>query len=246
MKIRKCIVVVSHPRSGTHVTMDFIRRNFPAFNTCPKVWESASKLYLSLDDEVAPDRKIVPQISAKGCLIVQTHIGGISLDLNPFLVSFGIQNPIFIYPFRAFSKTIKSFAEFSNWDGAIRKFVDAPDRFFGTTGTVGEGAELHAEWWMKQRVAVLNVDNMIRDPQSAVEALGKVIGEEPKNLSRRLPRRKIGNGAKFSELWERLSGRESTAVIVPKQLRWTTETEKHEIDRRFQNVYSALEGRSIN
>ena len=43
------VLVVTHPRSGTHLTMDLLRRNFPALRSEKRRLEPLDSLYVPLD-----------------------------------------------------------------------------------------------------------------------------------------------------------------------------------------------------
>ena len=47
--VEKAVLVSTFMRSGTHLTIDFIRKNFPVFRKSKKVFQSSSNLYFVLD-----------------------------------------------------------------------------------------------------------------------------------------------------------------------------------------------------
>jgi hypothetical protein len=71
------------------------------------------------------------------------------------------------------------------------------------------------------------------------------IGEPPAKIHQRVPGRKLCGG-KSGELVERIRGRCSTEVVVPRKLSWQGEEEKLYVDGEFQALYSELARRSIN
>ena len=48
-KLGKPITIISHPRSGTHLTIDLIRRQFISCQARKKLWEHYHKVYLSIE-----------------------------------------------------------------------------------------------------------------------------------------------------------------------------------------------------
>jgi len=48
------VVVASHPRSGTHLLIDLLRRQFAACTTVKRWWQPLDRLYLSFDSLVKP------------------------------------------------------------------------------------------------------------------------------------------------------------------------------------------------
>lgn len=246
--VRKCVVVASHPRSGTHLTIDFIRRNFPSFDTRLRIWQSARGLYWNLD-EGRSTRARFPSTNA-GYVIAKTHKGRVCFDVDRMIEQCGALNIVYVYPFRQFSRTIKGFAELMGFRGSISEFIDSKDSFFGLSKTVADCVTLHAEEWLansSHKTIFLNVDNLIRDPNRAVSVLEATLDEPATPLERRLPRPKRWRGGKISELCERLTGRESTALVVYRHpISWGNEIEQRQIDDRFKKIFTALERQQIN
>jgi len=248
--VRKCVIVASHPRSGTHLTIDFIRRNFPKLNTDLRIWQSAGGLYWNLDNTSSTGPGGRFPITRGGHVIAKTHKGGVCFDIDHVIERCGTANVLCIYPFRLFSRTIKGFAEFMSFRGSISEFVETEDRFFGLDRSVADCVTYHAKTWLQntaQRTIFLNIDNLIRDPIRAAAALEAQLDEPAVELDRRLPHSKRWKGGKISELYERMTGRESTAVVVYRSaVSWHGEAERRQIDRRFEDIWAALQSRQIN
>jgi hypothetical protein len=242
--VKKAVVVVAHPRSGTHVTLDFIRRNFPAFNPALFVWQSARELYVSLDEPEWREH-LLRQANRSDHVLMQSHLVGVqSLAGSAAIDYLHPDDAIFIYPFRRFSATMRSFAAFSQYPGSVRSFLHEPSAFYPAGRTVEDWALIHGEQWMKREPVFLDVEAMIAEPERAARKLGEVLGMEPAPLARRLPHRRVFYG-KMAEAVERLRGRESTEVKVAFEKQWTDPDEAASIDEAFSDLHADLSARSL-
>jgi hypothetical protein len=244
---RTCVFVISHPRSGTHLLIDFIRKNFQEFNRKLKPWESASLIYVGLDranwrEEIATqlrDRKETHFLlhSHYSGIVSATHLEAAE-KLKP-------ARAIVLYPFRRFSTTIKSYAEFRQFRGSIGSFLPTVDDFFGLDATVKKCVELHAEKWLQPDVHFVDTDRLALQPDIACSRLAELFNEKPVETPQRLPRRKWFGG-RLGEFAERLTGRESSEFRVDYDIPWQSAEEKAAVDEQFAGLYSELSGRRIN
>jgi hypothetical protein len=244
-KAQKCVFVVSHPRSGTHLTLDFIRRNFPPFNRPLKPWQSSSHFVVSLESP-GWELNIELQMRSYSHFLLKSHFAGFMRDVELDAIrKLDPNHTIFIYPFRQFSKTIKSFAEFSQHRGSIADFLFEQDRFFGRNAMVHDCVTEHGLHWLHRDAIFLDIDRLISNPNEACEVLAECLGEKSIEVKRRLPRQKRLYG-KYSELYERLTGRESTEVKVMHKKQWKNIDEELAVSNHFSALYAELSKRSIN
>jgi hypothetical protein len=240
----KCVVVVAHPRSGTHLTIDFIRRNFPTFNRSPHLWQGASYLFCDLD-RPQNYRKYFNESNRD--MVLKTHkfaaVDELCTQIRDII---DVHRVVFVYPFRQFSSTMKSLAEFNRFEGTVGAFLETKERYFDLGFTVAECAERHAESWMSTDAIFLNVDEMTVDPDMTATRLEAVFDEPAMDLKRRLPRKKRLGGGKFSEALERFTGRESTEVVVRYKIPWQGAGEKADVDRQFFGISAKMNKRKIN
>lgn len=242
--LRKAVVIVAHPRAGTHLTLDFIRRNFPQFNPPLAPWRSAADLYVNLD---AYDwRRQIDRLAQRtGRAIFQSHNAGLTDYVGRASVRYARPDAAFFaYPFRRFSATVRSFAEFSGWTGPVADFLGQRDGFFGTPDTVEACLRRHAERWIGREPGFVDVDRLRADPETSVGRLADWLGEAAAARRRPLPRHKALDG-KLAELVQRLTGRESTEVKIPRRLEWSNPDEAAAIDARFADLYAELAARSV-
>jgi hypothetical protein len=240
--VKRAVVVVSHPRSGTHVTLDFIRRNFPEFNPSLCLWQSARELYVSLD---TPDwrERLLRQAHRSDHILMQSHWAGV----EPIAAMAGIdylqpEEVVFVYPFRRYSATMRSLAAFCQYPGRVDTFLKERSTFY--EGTVEDCALRHGERWIPRDPVFLDVDALLAQPDQAAERLGGVLGVSPAPLQRRLPHRRVFQG-KWAEAVERLTGRESTEVQIHFEKDWSDPDEPAQIDARFEGLHRDLSARSL-
>lgn len=241
------VFVVSHPRSGTHLLADFIRKNFCKFNRRLKPWESASGLLISLDDINWRDHITAQLHDRKEThLLLFSHFAGLRTATHQEAKDrLQPARSVFLYPFRRFSTTMKSYAEFRRFRGPVASFLGQPDDFFGLAETVKRCIELHADTWLQLGAHFIDVDRLAADPEATCRRLAQLFDEPACAIGRRLPRRKRLAG-RAGELVERLTGRESTELRVTYNIPWQGSHECEEIDRQFAPLYSALSQRRIN
>lgn len=242
-KVQKCLFVVSHPRSGTHLLIDFIRRNFPAFDPELMPWHSAAKLYLRLD---GPNWRSEISAFRRSHVLAQSHQAGYVNESD--VEACEVLEPratIYLYPFRRFSQVIKSFAEFRGAAPPISAILKQKDTFFGKASCVAETVHAHAATWIDRNAHFVDCDALLTDPENTCSRMARLLGESPAQIHQRVPARKLCGG-KPGELVERLRGRCSTEVLVPRKLSWRDEEEKLYVDSEFQALYSELARRSIN
>jgi hypothetical protein len=242
--VKRAVVVVAHPRSGTHITLDFIRRNFPEFDPSLYIWQSARELYVCLDTPDWRDNLLL-QANRSDHIMMQSHLAGVqALEATAAVDYLQPEEVVFIYPFRRYSATMRSLAAFCQYPGRVDSFLGEKSSFFDGDYTVEDGAHIHGERWLPRDPVFLDIEALIGDPNRAAEKLGDVLGVDPAPLTRRLPRRRIFNG-KMAEVIERLAGRESTEVKVSFEKGWADPEEPVAIDERFEALRADLVARSI-
>jgi ribosomal protein L44E len=237
---RNCIIVASHPRSGTHLVIDFIRRNFPDYNRKLYPWQTSSYFLYNLDHP----RTIVSSdhINSYGNIIIKTHqfrnIGIILDKVNEIVKPRRIK---LIYPYRRFSRTLKSFAEFQKFDKSIVEFLERKDEYFNSGDSIELTARAHSECWMESGLPIfLNVDELLSDVDTVSQALSAALEEPLLGINRRVPRKKRLYGGKMSELIQRCTRRESTEVKINYKIACSQSDLKY-VDGKFESLYNKLE-----
>ena len=242
----KLAVIISHPRSGTHLAIDFLRRNFASFNLPLSFGDSASLLYLNADNPEWERRlEAARNRWPRHGLIIHSHQAGLDpARRHALLEALRPQAPVVLYPFRRMSETLRSFAEYCAYRGDLRRWPGTADPFFGTPRSVGSCLEAHAQASLAAGSTPLDMDQLLTYPCHTSARLGSLLRETPLELIRRVPHKKISS-CRVGELFERLRGRESTAVVVPRQARPQAE-DLARLEDSFSMTHRALSLCSVN
>lgn len=73
------ILLLSHPRSGTHLSIDLLRKNFPNLRSRKPIFAPMSALYVSLDavlscsENTVPNRRVAVGLLQNAFPIIKTH-----------------------------------------------------------------------------------------------------------------------------------------------------------------------------
>jgi len=228
--IRQPILIASHPRSGTHLTIDFLRKQFSACASWKYPGEPLDYLYLALEGFTPKNsqgfekkaRTILKRCAAAGSTstlrpLFKTHAYPQLHYLakqHPDLHDQVIQNATQIYVVRdgrsvlcSFHLFMQSFAPATRCPISefLRQQVNGRSR-------VKAWAD-HVEAWMAQpNVHLLKFEDLIHNPQNTLESLGTLLDLTPRYVEPLLPRspKNIWQGR-----WARLTQwqPESTAII---------------------------------
>ncbi len=225
------ILVASHERSGTHLTIDLLRRHFPACSVSMKPLESPHNAYLSLDRFFKDAHRPITEAEAERALArapalpLKTHaepdLHEIKPDAKPAVAEV-VEDSAKIYIVRDPVRVLCSyFAWMHSWRGPetgdFATFLREPA---GRHRTRVERWAAHARRWSrKDAVLTIRYEDLTDDPE---QILRRVAAWTERRLRLRkplLPRRVRGVRSK---LLTRLTGRyESTNLAGP-----TTRTPK--------------------
>ena len=125
----------------------------------------------------------------------------------------------------------------------MREFLYTRDLYFNQRATVYELMLRHAQWALNYTVPI-DIDELLARPAEHVEALAREFGWTSRRLKKPLPPKRVGKGW-FSELIERLRGRASSEVLIPRGKLPTATIE--EIDERGElaDAYRELKRRAL-
>jgi len=235
-------VVVSFPRTGTHLTMDFVRRNFEEFRNRLLPWESSERLYYNLEIRNSEEEKEHSDSAAEGGhpLGNENHLAALRNDnfivkthdlafqehwmLPKLMKAAGNRRVTFLYPFRKMSRSVASFQAYQHTlfshlepnpvPEDLREFLYSRDLYFNQGATVYELMLRHAQWALNYTVPI-DIDDLLARPEEHVEALAREFGWTSRHLDKPLPPKRVGRGW-FSELIERVRGRASSEVLIPR------------------------------
>lgn len=233
------VVVASHPRSGTHLTIDVLRRHFAACAVAKRPGQRLDQLYLNVDEvmrrdgPMSDDRALgilrgAPRVPVKSHLradYTRDHSAAVYPGRLPDRwVELLEGRARFLYVIRDGRDVLASYKVFAQaWDpdarGTVTQFLRSET---GGRNRVRVWAD-HVEGWLaRPEVVVVRFEELVRSPVTAIDQLGAVLGEPPLGIEPPLP-------PATTRLWagrlDRLRGRTpaSTATLAragETTLRW--------------------------
>ena len=255
-RVGQPIVVASHPRSGTHLTIDLLRKQFESCKASTRIGETLHHLYLNLDAmTVVAERYDVGD--AIGLLqraqtpTVKTHSLP-TLDMfsgaERALAEQVLEKSVLIYVARDCRDVICSMYQ---WERSRHESFDATLSWYlrNPLGRNSYAAERdqsgmtylekwveHVNAWRSQsNVLLIRFEDILSHPEKIITTIARHTGLEPLYERPLLPQ-KIRYGGRLADYWRRLTGyQESTAVLGRKPedraLNWHEEFSKE--DRQY-------------
>jgi hypothetical protein len=209
------ILIASHRRSGTHLTLDLLRRNFPACRPRMLPLENPHDSYLNLDrfeagHKVACDEPEALRILGKSARpLLKTHSEPDFTEIDPARRAFLdglLAKTKTVYVWRDGKKVMCSM-----W--TWRRVFDASARvpfaeFIRQTDERGRSrvrvwGEHVSAWRAHEGVMVIDFDRIVRDTHALLDELGVFIGESPVVQAPPLPR---SNTTRLQSYLSRLTG----------------------------------------
>ena len=197
------IVIATHPRSGTHLTIDLLRKHFQQCRSWKRPGENLNRLYLSLEalfDRAAPS----PISQAKALTVLQrvprplvkTHFGpqlrGASprtgVDVEAW-VAWMRSRAAFYYVYRDVRDVLCSYHKL-RWrtDPAARcpvgQFIRQVEH---GTNRVRYWADHLRRWRQMPGVGMLRFETIVGDPRGVLERIGQDISMTPRFREPLLP-----------------------------------------------------------
>ena len=209
------IIVASHRRSGTHLTLDLLRRNFPACRPRMLPLENPHHAYFNIDRFEPTTTMPCTQPEALRLLSkarrpsVKTHaepgFADIPPEHAPFVRSLVDRSKI-LYVHRDGKKVMCSMWTWRRvFDPAARvpfaEFIRQTDERGRSRPRVW--AEHVAAWRAMEGVLAIDFDRIIRDTRALLGEIGAFIGEKPEIADPPLPR---SNTTRWQSAIARLTG----------------------------------------
>jgi len=242
------VIVASHPRSGTHLLMDLLRRQFDACRSWKWPGERLDRLYCSID-ELGAERGRLDASTARQILsrtrrpLVKTHAWPGLQDtflaphhdgLAPEWVEWLRENGTTLYVHRDGRDVMCSYQ-------MMRSRMEAsPSEPVGTFMRASDPGQdenrvrrwaRHVQTWTERDTAhVLSFESILDTPRSVIESLGEILGLAPAWREPLLPE-------PFSSIWESRWARlvhmrpDSSAILGTGAKDWQDAFSKE--DRRF-------------
>ncbi len=228
------IVVASHPRSGTHLLLDTLRRQFEACQSWKWPGERLDRLYCNVDE--VPGDMLLDERTARRVLrrtarpLVKTHswpgyqrgfLDSHEGGLRPEWVRWLNDHATVFYIYRDGRDVLCSYQLFrQSFDPDTRGSIGAFLR--GTedgTNRVRRWANHVQAWRRHPNAHLIRFEALLDDPAPVIRRIGDVIGEPPVLKEPLLP-------DPFSSIWESRLARlfgvrpESTAIINGESQNW--------------------------
>lgn len=218
--VGKPIVVATHPRSGTHLTIDFLRKQFEACKGWLRYGETLHHLYLSLDRLSPRSTHPVTIEEAIGILrrperpTLKTH----SLPTLPnhegqrhSLAERLLDTGDVIYVVRDGRDVLCStYAWRAEEDCSLSDFIR--QRKKGRT-RVEYWVEHVRQWTNRSDVTVLQFENILSRPRSVIDQLSTTLELSPLYDEPFLPR-PIKSDSRWRDYWRRLTRNYESTTIV--------------------------------
>jgi len=199
-KLGRPVTIISHPRSGTHLTIDLIRRQFGECQSRKTIWESYDKLYLSIEGFL--DNRKNGKLTESEALnivqrcerpIVKLHAYSVSTleklypqwvkwlfkgdviyvcrDVRPVLCSLHLYMQSFHLPSRV----------------PLREFIRKP--FAGIPDKCSFWNQEVLNWTKKKNVLILRFEDLINNTEQTITEIANHIKLKPKMITPLLPKR---------------------------------------------------------
>jgi len=198
---KRPIIVASHPRSGTHLTIDLLRRHFPACDAWKLPGERLDRLYVNLDVVLSGElheRFAATTLFRAARPIFKSHaypgflrsVDQRLLDCsNPWWPTLARSRGDFVYAVRDGRAVMCSYHLFMKGEPSasdcslsafLRQRVDGKTR-------VAIWAEHVRAWLDAPNVVAVRFEDLTRDSEATIVSLGRSLGLEPRLVSPLLP-----------------------------------------------------------
>jgi hypothetical protein len=180
--MRRGVVVFSHPRSGTHLTLDFLRRNFSCLSPSKPFFAPLDALYVSLDAVLIEAgnhdavKRAVAGLMQHRMPLMKTH--WVDPDFTNLrnksetLSEWVVERTAKVYVIRRPDRVISSLF---NFEAAFSAMIYSKKGEWLAEKTAYWVRHVR-EWSAKSDVLILKFEDMIDDPRSAVATLSQHIG----------------------------------------------------------------------
>ena len=234
----KPIVIATHPRSGTHLTIDTLRKQFPPCDSWKWPGERLDRLYLSLDSLLTTPPQITDQVAGRilrraDRILIKTHrmppdaLPGTNRSfwlLPESWMQALMDHTQIIHAYRDGRDVMVSYHAFcQRYDPEARCGLG---RFIRQTNHGMSHAKMWAHhtrvWDQAPGVVSLKFEDLRRRTREALEALGQQLGMTPLMQEPLIPKPFSGL---WASRWARLAGiRPRCTTIIGRGVRTTKKT----------------------
>jgi hypothetical protein len=228
------VLIASHPRSGTHLVIDTIRRQFPSTRNWRWWGLPLDHLYLNVERLSAHSRRFDDALARRIVerprrALMKTHyvsdfseswVGEESAPPPPHWADF-VSRAKVLYVTRHPLDTLSSYLQFlSAVDHGVegmglRDFLESP-HWTGQTDRLGWWCD-HVEGWLaRPRIFHLRYEDVVRKPAATLDRLAGVLNEPWRNREPALPPKNTSITRTRADRLLRLSP-SSTAIIADRR-----------------------------
>ncbi|MEO1377138.1 MAG: sulfotransferase domain-containing protein [Cyanobacteria bacterium J06635_10] len=223
-EIGKPIIIVTHPRSGTHLTIDLLRKQFQECRSWLWFGETLHHSYLNLDHLAEKHSPHINQQQALNILhrakrpIIKTHslpgFKELSYDHNEFVEKL-MENADLYYVVRDGRDVLCSvhlWAQQSNRQArcSLSEFIRQEENGMSRPKIWAN----HIHRWLEQpNIKVLKFEQNVKDTRNVVAQIGKELGIKPLYMEPLLPIKRQ-SGSRWEDYLLRLTRQfESTTIV---------------------------------
>lgn len=217
---RRGVMVLSHPRSGTHLTIDLLRRNFPVLSPSKLFFASRDALYVSLDTILIEAgnhesvKRAVAGLKQHAVPMIKTHWVDPNFtnlrSKSEVLSEWIVENTAKIYVMRRPDRVIASLFIF---EVATAAMIYSEKKEWLEKKT-GYWVRHVREWSARPNVLILRFEDIIDDPRPVVAALSRHIDLSPTAVDPLLP---PGTETLWHNRITRLSRRPASTEILSRR-----------------------------
>lgn len=193
--LNRPIIVASHPRSGTHLTLDLLRRQFLGCETKKKLFSLKDTPYINLDEILSFDKKVtnneIDKYNRTRIPLIKTHrlpsfsepfqfLAPLS-DRRKALANYLERNSYKIYVYRDIKSTMISLYYFtpeSERGRDIHEFIRQV-RGKRQLSRISFWAYHVSQWMNQDNVMVLNYDDLLKETEKKLGEIGQMLRESP-------------------------------------------------------------------
>lgn len=200
--VNGAIVVASHPRSGTHLVIDLLRRQFPPCEPARTQFLLGREPYWNLDElfsgSGATAERQISRMASVARPVLKTHRRPdfaarcqYTNEIVPERATFAhavMARATKIYIYRPVFNVMTSLYVMVHPQGEI-PFTAFIREMRGPWSRVGWWAMHLSEWMRAERTLLVSYDELMRDSAVVLSRLGEFIGEKPLMRLPVLPRR---------------------------------------------------------
>ena len=223
-EISKCMIIGTHPRSGTHLTIDLLRKQFRDFQSWLWWGETLHNSYLDLDHLMRITKPYVSESKALN-LLTRANIPLIKTHSFPSVIKLGAEHSELIrqirqkahiyYVVRDGRDVLCSVYLWKNAGCSLSEFIRQEENGLSRPRI---WANHILSWLNEQNIRVLKFEHIIKNPHHVLNQIADEQGLEPLWAKPLLPQKKRLTGSRGEDYWLRLTRQlENTTIVGRKQ-----------------------------